>query len=147
MDLSEAFSDVEVVSDGLPEPPGEAFQADLLAAFSDGDEEVSAAHDVLDLAVPAGAVSVVAKEQGTAATETSRCAGECLKGKLGKGRHGGQLERNMICAHMRLRSGTRSLDRQKTSCLLRWGIVSWLRTASASVLQPSQHVQEAFESS
>ena len=59
--------------------------------------------------MPDGAVSLVAKEQGTAATESSRTAatessrsaGECLKGKLGKGRHGGQLERNMICAHMR----------------------------------------------
>ena len=49
MDLSEAFSDVEVVADGLLEPPGEAFQADLLAAFSDGDEEVSAAHDAFAL--------------------------------------------------------------------------------------------------
>ena len=95
MDLCEAFSDEEAADDRLANPAtgAEDAQVDLLAAFSDEDDGHQATS-------PAG-VALVPVESRAASNSGSSYKGYSLKGKVGQGRHGSQLEKNLVCAHMR----------------------------------------------
>ncbi|CAE7769561.1 unnamed protein product [Symbiodinium sp. CCMP2456] len=94
MDLCEAFSDDEApvgAELALPATGTEDGQVDLLAAFSDEDDRVQAVDD---------AALVPLEPRADDKSEPS-FKGYSLKGKVGRGRHGDQIERNLVCAHMR----------------------------------------------
>ena len=94
MDLCEAFSDDECpvgAELAIPAFGTEDGQVDLLAAFSSEDEGPQATEDA----------ALVPLELGAGDRSESSFKGYSLRGKVGRGRHGGQIERNLVCAHMR----------------------------------------------
>eukprot|EP00439_Symbiodinium_sp_Y106_P066528 s1696_g10.t2 len=106
MDFSEGFSD------GEPEVCAhEGHEMDLTAAFSDDDPSTTPAgpgisdHEaeasILALPVAPEAQAAVIRRSASGSGVSLDRKGYCLRGKVGSGRHGGSIERNMVCAHMR----------------------------------------------
>ena len=116
MDLSEGFSDGELPT-ASPDAGGEqCSELDMLAVFSDEespqDQSTDASIVGRQIAVPcdhalqvAVAVTTTQETQPLVPQSAGKAeqdfGGYSLKGKVGMGRHGGPLERAMVCAHMR----------------------------------------------
>ena len=108
MDFSEAFSDCDAPADVLAEDvsePEEPAVIDFLAGFSDG-EESEARPELLEVmpsstAGPEQQVARLGHDEGHISKKCRRRPAPSMVGKVGQGRHGGDFERALVCAHMR----------------------------------------------
>ena len=110
MDLLDAFSDGEAPADVFAgassiDMQADTDAADFLAGFSDG-EEMQAESEALQVSthVDVGQAQLVSQAnvaEAEAHQQVEGHRGYVMRGKVGKGRHGGVVERALVCAHMR----------------------------------------------
>ena len=93
------------------QPSGFDLLDDLVATVSDNDISLPALPGDnrvgSEIMLPSGThgdatgTALVPSACGTASSSKNRCSGYSMVGKVGRGRHGGPIEKQIVCAHMR----------------------------------------------